>query len=52
MRVGLFAYPPMTMPPTVDTIEMVATAVLSTTAKSLARTKRKDGEMEIVTTHI
>lgn len=40
----MFAYPPPTAPPVVETIEMIATAVLSTTAKTLARTKRKEGD--------
>jgi 26S proteasome regulatory subunit N2 len=38
-----YAYPPMTKPPTTEIIAKVATAVLSTTAKSKARAKKKEG---------
>ncbi|KAJ3305800.1 proteasome regulatory particle base subunit [Kappamyces sp. JEL0829] len=45
---SLFAYPPMTKPPTVEVIEKVTTAVLSTTAKSKARAKKAKGDaMEV-----
>ena len=40
---SLYAYPPMTKPPTTEIISKVATAVLSTTAKSKARAKKKGG---------
>ncbi|GAA5963482.1 hypothetical protein JCM21900_006483 [Sporobolomyces salmonicolor] len=41
---SLFAYPPATKPPTKETVEMVKTAVLSTTAKATARAKAKEAE--------
>jgi 26S proteasome regulatory subunit N2 len=44
----LFAYPPMTKPPTTEVIEKVAAAVLSTTAKSKARARKAGKEMEVV----
>ena len=37
---SLYAYVPMTKPPTTEVIEKVSTAVLSTTAKSKARAKK------------
>jgi 26S proteasome regulatory subunit N2 len=43
-----FAYPPPTKPPTTEVIEKVATAVLSTTAKAKARSKKGKDDMEIV----
>ncbi|KAG8899523.1 proteasome regulatory particle base subunit [Tulasnella sp. 403] len=39
---SLFAYPAPTKPPTKETVEKVATAVLSTTAKAKAREKEKE----------
>ncbi|KAJ3148007.1 proteasome regulatory particle base subunit [Geranomyces variabilis] len=39
---SLFAYPPPTKPPTEEKVEKVATAVLSTTAKAMARAKKVD----------
>lgn len=47
---SLFAYPPAIKPPTAEVVEKVATAVLSTTAKSKARAKKagKGDAMEIV----
>ncbi|KNC97437.1 proteasome regulatory particle base subunit RPN2 [Spizellomyces punctatus DAOM BR117] len=39
---SLFAYPPPTKPPTEEKVEKVATAVLSTTAKAIARAKKID----------
>lgn len=45
---SLYAYPPNTKPPTAEVIAKVATAVLSTTAKSKARAKKKTGDaMEV-----
>ncbi|KZO96227.1 putative RPN2-26S proteasome regulatory subunit [Calocera viscosa TUFC12733] len=41
---SLFAYPAPTKPPTKETVEKVATAVLSTTAKAKARAKTKEQE--------
>ncbi|KAG8936517.1 proteasome regulatory particle base subunit [Tulasnella sp. 418] len=41
-RPSLFAYPAPTKPPTKETVEKVATAVLSTTAKAKAREKEKE----------
>ncbi|KAJ3088234.1 proteasome regulatory particle base subunit [Quaeritorhiza haematococci] len=41
---SLFAYPPLTKPPTEEKIEKVATAVLSTTAKAKARAKKSEKE--------
>jgi 26S proteasome regulatory subunit N2 len=40
----LFAYPAAVKPPTKETVEKVATAVLSTTAKAKAREKTKEKE--------
>jgi 26S proteasome regulatory subunit N2 len=40
----LFAYPSSVKPPTKETVEKVATAVLSTTAKAKAREKEKEKE--------
>jgi 26S proteasome regulatory subunit N2 len=40
----MFAYPPMTAPPTEEKVEKVATAVLSTTAKAKARAKKLEKE--------
>jgi 26S proteasome regulatory subunit N2 len=49
----LFAYPPMTKPPTTEVVEKVATAVLSTTAKSKARAKKAGKDvMEVVKTKL
>ncbi|KZS93102.1 26S proteasome regulatory complex non-ATPase subcomplex Rpn2/Psmd1 subunit [Sistotremastrum niveocremeum HHB9708] len=45
-RPSLFAYPQPTKPPTKETVEKVATAVLSTTAKAKAREKIKKREAE------
>ncbi|KAJ3119649.1 proteasome regulatory particle base subunit [Nowakowskiella sp. JEL0407] len=39
---SLFAYQPAIKPPTVEAVEKVATAVLSTTAKAKARAKRNE----------
>ncbi|KAI9101952.1 armadillo-type protein [Phlyctochytrium arcticum] len=39
---SMFAYPPPTKPPTEEKVEKVATAVLSTTAKAIARAKKVD----------
>jgi 26S proteasome regulatory subunit N2 len=46
---SIFAYPPMTKPPTTEVVAKVATAVLSTTAKSKARAKKaqKGDGMEV-----
>jgi 26S proteasome regulatory subunit N2 len=44
IKPSMFAYPPPTKPPTVETVEKVATAVLSTTAKAKARAKKKEGD--------
>jgi 26S proteasome regulatory subunit N2 len=41
-RPSLFAYPASTKPPTKESVEKVATAVLSTTAKAKAREKTKE----------
>ncbi|KDQ10690.1 hypothetical protein BOTBODRAFT_177975 [Botryobasidium botryosum FD-172 SS1] len=41
---SLFAYPAPAKPPTKETVEKVATAVLSTTAKAKAREKTKEKE--------
>lgn len=41
---SMFAYPPMTKPPTTEVIEKVATAVLSTTNKTKARARRNNKE--------
>jgi hypothetical protein len=41
---SLFAYQPATKPPQKETVEKVATAVLSTTAKATARQKTKEKE--------
>lgn len=38
---SLFAYPSPTKPPAKETVEKVATAVLSTTAKAKARAREK-----------
>lgn len=46
-RPSLFAYPPATKPPTTEVIKKVATAVLSTTAKSKARAKKAKGETDM-----
>ncbi|KAJ3275043.1 proteasome regulatory particle base subunit [Terramyces sp. JEL0728] len=46
-RPSLFAYPPATKPPTTETVEKVATAVLSTTVKSKARQKKTKDAMEV-----
>ncbi|OZJ04186.1 hypothetical protein BZG36_02160, partial [Bifiguratus adelaidae] len=43
---SLFAYPPPVKPPTTTVVEKVATAVLSTTAKSKARAKKLEKEKE------
>lgn len=43
-RPSAFAYPPATKPPEKETIEKVATAVLSTTAKAKARERQKAKE--------
>ncbi|CUA76623.1 26S proteasome regulatory subunit rpn2 [Schizosaccharomyces pombe 972h-] [Rhizoctonia solani] len=43
-RPALFAYPAPVKPPTKETIEKVATAVLSTTAKAKARERTKEKE--------
>ncbi|QRV75716.1 26S proteasome regulatory complex, subunit Rpn2/Psmd1 [Ceratobasidium sp. AG-Ba] len=43
-RPALFAYPALVKPPTKETVEKVATAVLSTTAKAKAREKTKEKE--------
>jgi 26S proteasome regulatory subunit RPN2 C-terminal domain len=43
-RPSLFAYQPATKPPQKETVEKVATAVLSTTAKATARQKTKEKE--------
>ncbi|QRW18607.1 26S proteasome regulatory complex, subunit Rpn2/Psmd1 [Rhizoctonia solani] len=43
-RPALFAYPAAVKPPTKETVEKVATAVLSTTAKAKAREKTKEKE--------
>jgi len=45
-RPSLFAYPALTKPPTKETVEKVATAVLSTTAKTKAREKTKEKEKQ------
>ncbi|KAF8585578.1 26S proteasome regulatory complex, non-ATPase subcomplex, Rpn2/Psmd1 subunit [Ramaria rubella] len=47
-RPSLYAYPPSAKPPTKETVEKVATAVLSTTAKAKAREKTKEKEKVIV----
>jgi 26S proteasome regulatory subunit N2 len=47
-RPSLYAYPPSTKPPTKETVEKVATAVLSTTAKAKAREKTKEKEKAVV----
>ena len=47
IRPSLFAYPPATKPPQKETIEKVATAVLSTTVKATARQKTKDKEKAV-----
>lgn len=47
---SLFAYPAPTQPPATETVEKVATAVLSTTNKAKARAKKdkkESGEMEV-----
>ena len=43
-RPALFAYPAPVKPPTKETVEKVATAVLSTTAKAKARERTKEKE--------
>jgi 26S proteasome regulatory subunit N2 len=43
VRPSMFAYPPNITPPAAETVEKVATAVLSTTAKAKARAKKKEG---------
>jgi len=43
-RPSLFAYPAPSKPPTKETVEKVATAVLSTTAKANARARTKERE--------
>jgi 26S proteasome regulatory subunit N2 len=47
-RPSLFAYPPETKPPETKEVEKVATAVLSTTVRALARAKKhaKDDAMD------
>jgi 26S proteasome regulatory subunit N2 len=46
---SLFAYPPALVPPSEEKVEKVATAVLSTTAKSKARAKKAGKDvMEVV----
>ncbi|KZS89573.1 hypothetical protein SISNIDRAFT_526925, partial [Sistotremastrum niveocremeum HHB9708] len=45
-RPSLFAYPQPTKPPTKETVEKVATAVLSATAKFKAREKIKKRDVE------
>ncbi|THH10931.1 hypothetical protein EW145_g999 [Phellinidium pouzarii] len=47
---SLFSYPPLTKPPTKESISKVATAVLSTTAKVKAREKTKEKEKAAATT--
>jgi len=47
-RPSLYAYPPAAKPPTKETVEKVATAVLSTTAKAKAREKTKEKEKAAV----
>ncbi|CAE6469908.1 unnamed protein product [Rhizoctonia solani] len=44
VRPALFAYPAPVKPPTKETVEKVATAVLSTTAKAKARERTKEKE--------
>lgn len=39
---SLYAYPPAIKPPTTTVVEKVATAVLSTTAKTKARAKKNE----------
>ena len=41
---SLYAYQPVTKPPTKEAVEKVKTAVLSTTAKATARAKAKEQE--------
>lgn len=48
-RPSLFAYPSQTKPPTKEAVGKVATAVLSTTAKTKAREKTKEKEKATVT---
>ncbi len=43
---SLFAYPPQTKPPSVEKVEKVATAVLSTTAKAKQRAKKSEKDKE------
>ncbi|KAI8924392.1 armadillo-type protein [Entophlyctis helioformis] len=43
-RPSLFAYVPATKPPTAEVVEKIATAVLSTTAKTKARAKKAEKE--------
>lgn len=43
-RPSLFAYPPQIKPPSAAVVEKVATAVLSTTAKTKARAKKSEKE--------
>jgi 26S proteasome regulatory subunit N2 len=49
-RPSLFAYPAPTKPPTKETVEKVATAVLSTTAKAKARAKEKKEKGDAIET--
>ncbi|KAI7851623.1 armadillo-type protein [Circinella umbellata] len=44
VRPSLFAYPPQLKPPSTAVVEKVATAVLSTTAKTKARAKKSEKE--------
>ncbi len=44
LRPSIFSYPPPTKPPQKETVEKVATAVLSTTAKATARQEKKEKE--------
>lgn len=41
---SVFAYTAPTKPPTVEAVKQIATAVLSTTVKSKARAKKKEGD--------
>eukprot|EP00842_Homolaphlyctis_polyrhiza_P004849 jgi/Hompol1/5365/HPOL_004367-RA len=43
-KASMFAYVPATKPPTTEVVEKVATAVLSTTAKAMARAKKAEKE--------
>ncbi|KAH9273022.1 hypothetical protein BASA83_004587 [Batrachochytrium salamandrivorans] len=53
-KASLFAYVPATKPPTAEVVKKVATAVLSTTVKAMARAKklkRKRTRMVLLPTH-